>query len=301
MIERKIINNQGVILKCKIYNNNGNQCILFIPGLAQSFDNFAESMAIQSKEFGFDFIFPIVQNSGIVRQFKQVYKSGKTVEITRGACFDRLHNSIADIDCLVKYATDTYNRVFLVGYCFGCDKILYYLKHYHNDKVTGLTLVAPQDIYNTIFGKDGNMFLRQARQNVKSGNQSTLIDKKLFSFCDVSSGTYLDMVVNKDFYQFPVFSESTKKRTKTDLNIPVQLIIGERDRGICNEKTIYAADEYLHIISDMLQVDKHAIIPHATHSFSNSMNEVVDHIMRFAHSNTQAVSNLENKRQYGKD
>lgn len=67
MIKDKLMNRQGVLLKYRLFDNNSNKCILFIPGLAQSYGGFVENLAEKSKEYGFDFIFPTLQNSGIVR------------------------------------------------------------------------------------------------------------------------------------------------------------------------------------------------------------------------------------------
>lgn len=198
-----------------------------------------------------------------------------------------MRNSLSDIDCFVNFVSSKYEQVVIVAYCFGCDKILNYLQFGKNSKIASVSLVAPQDMFETIYGEDGEKALSQAVKNIKDGHACDIIDKKLFSFCDVSSETYFDMIINKKFYQFPIFSNEIITQQDLDLNLPIQLVIGELDRGVGNGKIKYGADDYLNLIAKKIKTKEKMVIPNTSHSFSQRPNTTADKILMFAYETTQ--------------
>lgn len=284
----ELINKQGIVLNPKVFSSGNKRAIIFIPGLAQDFEGFIENLASMAEDYNYDFIFSDTQNNMVKKLFKQVYKNQEIHDVLRGACFDRIRNAHFDIDCTLNYFSELYDEIAIVAHCYGCDKIINYLSKTNIKNISSLSLLAPQDVYSII--EDSNedyINLRQAIKNVKDKQPCKLLRKKLFSFCEVSSGTYLDMMSYPKYYSFPIFSYLSKNNQLKDLNLPIQLIIGEKDRGISHGNIEYSADEYLYRASKFIKAKELSVVDNCSHSFKQNKNELAKVVLSFIERNSK--------------
>lgn len=157
------------------------------------------------------------------------FKSGKKDRLLAGAGYEKFEDSEYDVDgAIVFLKTLGFKKVILVGYCTGCQKVVYYQSKIQQKDVLGLILMAPTDNYDLFqkkLGKNFNAAIDLAKHMVKTGKGNSvnaMIPKHL------SAKRFLSMVDTKNV-EAQLLDYDGELKAFSRIKTPILTLFGSQD------------------------------------------------------------------------
>ena len=262
---------------CLSKKNDNKRCILYIPGLAGNFfeSKFPRTIAKESVEKGYDFLFSHNQGSFQIIGFPFLRDDGKMKSITRGATYERFEDSIFDIEAWLDFLEKSkYKEIVILCHSMGCNKIVYYLSQKNDNRISRVILLAPQDNVNFSELEMHKGLLNEAIKNINNGEPNKILSKKFLGFCLMSSETYFQEITNKNINNIPYKTIDGDFSLLKTIDKPIYIIIGSDDIGV-NGK------EFMKRTINNCQTAKYDIIVDANHNFKNKESELIKLIFNY--------------------
>lgn len=114
-----------------------------------------------------------------------------------GATFEIFEESIYDVELWLNKAYELgYKKVILMGHSLGCNKIIYYI-YKNNPKIDGVILASPPDMVGLTLIEEPtyNDLIKEAKENIDSGNPRKLLDELLDGYSYTSSENFLNLYI----------------------------------------------------------------------------------------------------------
>lgn len=204
-----------------------------------------------------------------------------------GSFYETLEEAHLDISAFVKYLADSgYQKINLIGHSLGTIKIIRYLfEGEHNDKINKLILLAPFD--KNVFmeikapGK-WQEFVQVAKEKIDRGEGESLVPVPGYEDFPITYNTfyswYQPTEINQifDFYKTNYQSPILKK-----INIPVKVILGERDEFVNYPKFQETATIALTYLKNQIPNCQTHIVKNAEHAYVGHEDEVSTEVSNF--------------------
>ena len=258
----KILNQSGIELKGYYYNNNSNSCVVGFAGLGGTCDNMFCAIANRVTEKGISFLFGNTQASYKVKELKQHAVNGEVKTVLRGGAYENYDDTINDMMCWVNFALrQNYENIFLIGASLACNRLISMLNKECPEKIKKLILICPQDMHIQI---DCDM-LKEAEENIKSGEGDKLLSSKVFGYCEICGRTYKEIFTRKDINNIPYLSALQDFSMFSKINLPILSVIGSEDQGL--SYLPISAMEAMKILRNNNKNLQFSIVNGASHSF----------------------------------
>ena len=219
--------------------NEKDICVVFIHGMSGNIieNYFAQTIGDKFSSNKIGFLFGHnrgYNNINDIRTKEQNKNNGfKTKRI--GGTYEIFSESTYDVDLWVNTAIKLgYKRIILMGFSLGCNKSIYYLYKKNNKKIVGLILASPPDMVGLgklhKYQEDYEDLLKEAKNNVESGNPRKILSNKIWDWYNLSSQTFLDFFQdNKDIDNIPINRNPEHFEQLESIKIPILAFMGEHD------------------------------------------------------------------------
>lgn len=268
----------GLRLPMVHFNSNGSKdiCVIFIHGMCQTIiDNY---FAIECGKI------LSTNNIGFIYEHNRGYSIENDIYMVDGSyqrygcMYEIFEESIYDIDLSIKKAFELgYKRIILMGHSYGCNKVIYY-NYMKNPNIEGLILASAPDMIGIHFNiqKDHKELLREAKENIDSGNYKKILSNIIEDYMYMSSDTYYNWYHEKtNLDNLPVMGYSNNWKQFEIIDKPILTFSGSKE-----------ADNYLHL--DMLKEKAKnckdfngKIIDDTDHFYHNKENEIANLILNW--------------------
>ena len=293
-------NIDGIELEGYYNKQNSSTCIYFVPGFSEEISNV--NLALQQKAFDekISFLTGFTNDYKIINRLNKYDSDGKLVgSILRGATYARFEDFHKDIDAWFKFLQqEGYEKIILVGYCFGCAKAIEYFDKYSPKNVIELILIAPQDVTRIkVLDKHKGM-MEDAGENIVNNKPLKLLGSKFLGYCDVSSRTFMSFCVYKAIHNTAYHNKNPDFQAIKKIDVPTLLIIGDKDKGVITNDSESSEDLALPCmqkIGDNIKKSSISIIKGAKHSFTDKEEELSDEIFKFIKQNDLSIKNDKDK------
>lgn len=216
-------------------------CVIFVHGMCQTIiDNyFATVWGNMLSEKGIGFLY--AHNRGYSIENDILKKDGSYVRL--GCMYEVFEDSIYDIDLALEKAKELgYKRFVLMGHSYGCNKLIYYYYKKHPE-ILGMVLASAPDMVGLHLYRQENYkeLIKEAKQNIDSGNKTKLLSSLLEDYMYISSETYYNWFnENSNLDNLPVMGNSESWYQFESIDVPVLTFSGSLE-----------TENYMHL--DMLE------------------------------------------------
>lgn len=204
-----------------------------------------------------------------------------------GSFYELLEEAHLDISAFVEFlSTQGYQKINLIGHSLGTIKIIRYLfEGEHKDKINKLILLAPFD--KNVFmeikapGK-WQEFVQAAKEKIDRGEGESLVPVPGYEDFPITYNTfyswYQPTEINQifDFYKTDYQSPLLKK-----INIPVKVILGERDEFVNYPQFGESATTALTYLEQQIPNCQTYLVSNAEHAYLGYENEVSEQVVNF--------------------
>ncbi len=245
-------------------------CVIFVHGMCQTIiDNyFAVVCGKMLAKNNIGFIYE--HNRGHSIENDILMKDGSYKRC--GCMYEVFEDCLLDIDLAIEKARKIgYKRFVLMGHSYGCNKIIYYYYKKRPD-ILGMILASAPDMVglHLEYQKDYNELIKEAKDNIDSGEPTKLLSKLVEDYMYLSSQTYYNWF-NKDsnLDNLPFMGKSDNWEQVLAIDVPLLTFIGSEE-----------TDNYL------------ALLKNKAKNCNDFVNEVISNTDHFYHNEEEQVSLL---------
>ena len=223
---------KGLFLEAK----DSDRVCLFIPGCCGNFvdNDFMRIIGLELVKKNYNVLCANTRGSFMMNSSFHPQNLEKPKQI--GVAYEHFEDCIYDIDAWIKQLILKGNKkVELICHSSGSNKLIYYMNCDVQGKefINNIVFLSPPDFANRIrCYNDYEDLLREAKENVESGNPNKLI--KVHFFYKTSS-SFLSMMSSKNFDNLPLVNGETKDFFQyTKIDKPISIIYGSEENYIKN-------------------------------------------------------------------
>ncbi len=260
--------------------------IIHIPGMSGSvlLENYYQLMHDKYSENGFALLVGENRGTGSITEFATTSSSGIKVI---GNAFEKFEDCIQDINAWVNYAEKLgYSEIWLQGHSLGTTKIIYYLNQINDDKIMGVILLSPADIYglarDPIDIKDYEVMLPEAKKLKNEGKGNRLLSRRIWEAEYLSADTYLNFF--NEGSNLAIFNYSDEKlgwKAINKIKVSVIALTGTKDDGVATVMEPHQAMEKLKAELINSPRVKTVVFEGAEHSFDGFEKQIVEEVVNF--------------------
>ena len=192
-------------------------------------------------------------------------------------CLERFKDCKLDIEGVVNWAKiKWYNEIILEWHSYGCNKVLYYYYHKHDDSIRKIILLAPCDIPSEckkfLSNEEYERLKEESTILVKEGRESELINFSVMTNWKIAAGTfYNDFLPNgeNDFIRY-VDGGNAKSSALNSVDIPTLIIFWDKDECVLTQPIEVVKGYLLNNINNC----NVQIIQGANHLYTGKYNEL---------------------------
>lgn len=191
-----------------------------------------------------------------------------------GVTYERLEESVYDIDAWIKSAVDLgYSKIILAGHSLGGPKVIHYMSKKSPPSVVGVILASPADMVGLFERYETNPaeILEEANKNIAQGEPLKIVSYKIYGWYYLSSQTTVDLFTKGG--PADVLSEISS------ITQPILALYGEND-----DSFVKSAQEDLDDLKRMATNCKSfttTIIPGANHTYDGKETEFSEVILNW--------------------
>jgi len=223
---------KGLFLEAK----DSDRVCLFIPGCCGNFvdNDFMRIIGLELVKKNYNVLCANTRGSFMMNSSFHPQNLEKPKQI--GVAYEHFEDCIYDIDAWIKHLIlKGYKKVDVICHSSGSNKLIYYMNCDVQGKefINNIVFLSPPDFANRIrCYNDYEDLLREAKENVESGNPNKLI--KVHFFYKTSS-SFLSMMSSKNFDNLPLVNGETKDFFQyTKIDKPISIIYGSEENYIKN-------------------------------------------------------------------
>lgn len=223
---------KGLFLEVK----DSDRVCLFIPGCCGNFvdNDFMRIIGLELVKKNYNVLCANTRGSFMMNSSFHPQNLEKPKQI--GVAYEHFEDCIYDIDAWIKHLNlKGYKKVDVICHSSGSNKLIYYMNCDVQGKefINNIVFLSPPDFANRIrCYNDYEDLLREAKENVESGNPNKLI--KVHFFYKTSS-SFLSMMSSKNFDNLPLVNGETKDFFQyTKIDKPISIIYGSEENYIKN-------------------------------------------------------------------
>jgi len=259
--------------------------VLHVHGLGGSFygSTGVEELSHSLASKGYAFISIQTRGSYIIESFDRL-KGKKRTSFFAGSALEKFEDCIYDIEGAINFLSSKgYKNIILEGHSIGCQKIIYYVTKKRDNRIKGLILLSPVDVYNfvkTVRGSRFNKDIRFAR-NVTNGNAFI---PNMPSDIPLMSASRFMSIANPKRPESKIMNYKMKNMLYiSKIKVPTLVVLGEDDyfMNLAGIKVDYAVDK----LQENCQFLKGVIIKGADHQFENKSNILTKTVLSWINKN----------------
>ena len=253
------------------FSSNKDVCVICIHGMCANFaDNyFASIWGKHLSENGIGFIYEYNRGHDIENDL--VKKDGTFLRC--GTMYEIFEDSIMDIDLAITVAKEKgYKRIILLGHSYGCNKVIYYY-YKKRPELLGIILASAPDMVGSHITNqpDYKELLKEAKENIDSGNPTKLLSKMVEDYMYMSSETYYNWFhENSNIDNLPVIANPKCWIQFSKIDVPILTFSGSL------EEEHYLQLELLKEKALRCKSFEYKIIENTGHTYRNKELEIAN-------------------------
>lgn len=212
----------------------------------------------------------------------ELQEKGGYKTLRLGVVYEIFEDSLIDIDAWIEEVRKLgYKKIVLMGHSIGCNKVIYYFSQRNPKDVVGVILASPPDMVGQVkpeYQPNSNELYKEAKANVKNGEQRKLLSKKIWDWYNLSSQTFLSLFTEgNNVDNLPVLRNPESWPQLASINTPIFAFMGEYD-----DIVIRKLSEDLDLIKNKAigtPSFTQKIIPRASHVYDGQENEVAKEVL----------------------
>lgn len=205
--------------------------------------------------------------------------------ITVGGAFEKFTDCVLDLDAIVDYLKECYEKVILIGHSTGANKVVYYLTRAGKGKnITGVVLASPVSdvaLYKKELGDNYEKALEAAQDMIKRGQGSLLMPQE-WSKDPRTAQRFLSLINQESVEQmFPTKKFRGPLKLFSKIRIPTLVLFGEEDNYLKTDRV--SAQDILGVFSreHRSKVFKILVIAKTGHSYEDKEEEFAKELINW--------------------
>ena len=210
-----------------------------------------------------------------------------------GSFYEKLEEAHLDISAFVKYLlSQGYQKINLFGHSLGTIKIIRYLfEGEYKDKINKLILLAPFDknVFMEIKAPgQWQDFVQVAKQKIDGGEGDSLVPVPGYEDFPITYNTFYSWYNPSDLNKiFDFYKKDYQSPILKQINIPVKVILGERDEFVNYPQFSENSSTALSYLQNQIPNCETYLVAAAEHTYLGYEDEVAMEVVKFLYDQTQ--------------